>query len=285
MNNSKKNYTVIGIVLLVVVILLLLVSPNFFFAPVTKFIDTDLYSASADAAAVRTKTDFGSQNQMTAFPLSLGKWKGINYDTTDYIKRLGGDVMLVRQYNPKTFTQPVFFTIVQARTESSFHPPKVCLTSQGYKIQEEGDEKVIVQDADWAKGSSSITIPLHKLVVTKNDKKGNIIERRLVLYCYVKGNQYYSDNITLIEVAGLVPINDDYGGTLGEAQEFVAQAMPLLFQPGQNNQWQPLIITMVNWGLSGFVLIVIALLTPLILLLIPLVGKKKTFAQRLGSKL
>jgi hypothetical protein len=269
--NRRNLVMLTGIISLIVVVILLLTSPNLLFSPVTSFICTDIYRSSNNNVAVRTKTDFASQTHMTQFPLVIGKWTGVNYDTTEYIKELGGDVMLVRRYDPKTFTQPLFLTIVQAKTESSFHPPRVCFVAQGYKIQEDAEDSIMVDEASWVKGSTSISIPLRKLVVTQNSKDGGIIERRIALYFYVKGNQFYSDTITLVEVYGLVPISGSYDGTLSEGKDFISQAMPLMFEPDQNNQGQPIIITLAEWGFTGYILIFFLLLVPVSLISYPFI--------------
>ena len=92
--------------------------------PDDSFIDTELYSSSGNEASVRTKTDFGSRGYMAEFPREIGKGTGYDYDTTKYVEKLGADIMLLRNYEPSTFTQPLFFLFLQADTESSFHSLK-----------------------------------------------------------------------------------------------------------------------------------------------------------------
>ncbi len=254
--NRRSTYLVLSIAVPILVLIILLSSPSFIFSPMVTFIDTDLYSTSTEAVPVRTKTDFASQAQMKAFPLNLGKWEGLDYPTEEQKVLLGGDVMLVRKYEPTTLDQPIFFTVVQARSESDFHPPKVCFEAQGYKIQEEGDEKVIIDNATWVKNNTSASIPFKRLLITRHSKDGTIIERRLVLYCYVKGNQFYSDNITLMEFGALTRLNGTYQGTLEEEKDFVAQSVPLMFEPGKTAQWRPLVVIFAEWGVSGYILIV-----------------------------
>jgi len=139
LNHRNRNSVILGITILIGIVLLLLTSPELLFAPGVTFIDTELYRSSGDEAYVRTKTDFGSQEYMATFPQEIGKWQGYDYDATQYIELLGADIIVLRRYEPKTFTQPVFLLIMQAQTESSFHPPDICVRAQRYEIQEEGE--------------------------------------------------------------------------------------------------------------------------------------------------
>jgi hypothetical protein len=133
-SQRKRNTEILGIAILVIVVLVLLASPAFLFSPTVTFIDTDLTKASENRTPVQTKTDFGNSEIMASFPRQISKWEGSDYDVTKYVELLGANLILLRLYMPSTFTQPVFFTIVQSKTSSSFHPPKVCFNGQGYQI-------------------------------------------------------------------------------------------------------------------------------------------------------
>jgi len=224
--------------------------------------------------------DFGSQEHMAAFPREVGKWQGYDYDTTKYVELLGADIMLLRSYEPSTFSQPVFFLILQAKTESSFHPPDICVRAQGGLVQETGDEQVTVTDASWVKGSTNISIPMKKLVVTKNAKDGTIKERRVMLFCYVKGNQFYSDTITMIQVEALAPIQGSYEGTLNEEKDFISQAIPLMFEPAKDNEWNPLVIVLIEKGIVGYLIIAALVLLPVAVMVYPRIKRKKDIAVR-----
>jgi len=78
----------------------------------------------------------------------------------------------------------------------------------------------------------------------------------------------------LVEVYGLVPINGSYDGTLSEGKEFISQAMPLMFEPDQNNQGQPIIITLAERGFAGYLLIFLLLLVPVSLISYPFIQNR-----------
>jgi hypothetical protein len=278
MTTSHRRYDLANlsaIALFVLVLLLLLISPGMMFSPVITFIDTELYRASGNEASVRTIMDFGSEEYMSAFPRGVGKWQGYDYDTTEYVELLGADVMLLRSYEPSTFSQPLFFLVLQAKTESSFHPPEICVRAQGGEVQEAGEEKVVITDANWVKESPSLSIPMKKLVVTKNNKDGTIRERRLMLFCYVKGNQFYSDTITMIQVEALVPLQGSYEGTLNEEKDFISQAIPLMFEPAKEEAWRPLAIVLIEKGIVGYLIIAAMILVPAAILVYTRIKRKK----------
>lgn len=265
---TGDSANLVGIVILIVVVILLLTSPGLLFSPMVTFIDTELYRSSGQEVSVRTRMDFRSQEHMAAFPLKLGKWDGYDYDTTKYVEQLGANVMLLRAYEPRTLTQPVFFLILQAKTESSFHPPKICIRAQGHEIQEEGEEKVLITDATWAKGSSSISIPLRKLITIKKSEDGRITERRVVLFCYVKGNRFYEDTITMIQMEALAPLTGSYEGALNEEKDFISQAIPLMFEPVEEARWDPLFMVFFEWGTSGYLVIAFMFLVPITIIIL-----------------
>jgi hypothetical protein len=269
-NRDKRKFQIAGIVLLIAVILVLLASPAFVFSPTVTFMDTDLAKSSENRVPVQTKTDFGNPEVVASFPKQIGKWDGFDYDATEYVKSLGAKVILLRGYMPRTFTQPLFFTIVQAKTESSFHRPEVCFTSQGYAVQEEGDDFVAMTDASWLKGASTASIPFKKMVITKSSKADKLIERRVSLFCYVKGNQFYSDTITMLQTEALAPLQGSYGSSLGEQKEFLTRAVPLLFSPSQaETQWRPLAVILVGSGVGGLALLSLLFLSPIAMIVYP----------------
>jgi hypothetical protein len=260
----------VGVGILAIVVLFLLASPTFILSPTVTFIDTELYKSSENKMPVQTKTDFGSPEVMASFPRQIGKWEGFDYDATAYIELLGANLVLIRGYLPSTFTQPLFLTIVQSKTESSFHDPKPCFSGQGYLLQEEGNDKVAMTDASWLKAASAAAVPFKKLVVTKSSKDGKLSERRVALYCYVKGNPFYSDTITMIQTEALAPLEGSYEGSLNEQKDFLAKAIPVMFSPAQTDtQWRPLAVSLIGWGPGGFSLLALLILAPVAIILYP----------------
>ncbi len=269
MDFIRQYSLVLGISILIGVIALLLASSDIIYSSGVTFVDNNLHYASGDEAYIETKVDFGSQEHMAAFPLEFGEWRGYDEDTTEWADQLGADVAVLRGYTSPGLYQPLFFLIMQARTESSFHPPKICYPAQGYSIQEKADERVLITDANWTEEFSSVSIPLEKLVVVK-ESDGGVIDRRVVLYFYVKGNQFASDVITMIRMEASVPANGSYEGILNLEKEFLAQAIPYMFEPVEEENWNPIVIEMAGWGVGGYVIIVFLLFIPAAILAYPL---------------
>ncbi|NQT72264.1 MAG: exosortase-associated EpsI family protein [Chloroflexi bacterium] len=266
----KENSLIIGLTLLIGVAVLLLSSSHLFFTKGVAFVDTDLQKSSGDEVFVKTKMDFGSQEHMAAFPLEVGQWTGFEYDAEGWKERLGADIMLMRGYMPQAFSQPVFFLIMQSETASSFHPPKVCYGGQGYKIEEEGKEDVVLTDTIWTRESANTSMPFKKLVIFKESDDGKITERRLVLYNYVKGNQFTTDTVTMLRISALIPLEGSYDGVLDIEKDFIEQALPLMFEPDEEGEkWNPIAREMAGWGAIGYAIIVLLVAIPLAIIIFP----------------
>ncbi len=248
---------------------LLLSSSDLIFSPGVTFIDTELHRSSGDEAYVRTRMDLGSQEHMAAFPLSMGNWTGYEYDAAKWEEELGADIVMMRGYAPRAFAQPVFLLIMQAKTETSFHPPTVCYPAQGYEIQEKSQEMISVTDTSWAESPLSKSIPVNKLVVTKESEDGIITERRVVLYCYVKGNQFTTDTITMIRTEALAPIEGSYEGSVNVQKDFFNQSIPYMFEPAEEKEWNPIVLELVEWGIGGCFIIFILLCIPAAIIIYP----------------
>jgi len=182
----KRYSSPLGITLLFCIVLILLSIPGTVFSHGVKFIDTDLNQSTGKQAYITTTMHFGSQEHMSTFPMQIGQWQGWDYDTATAKAELGADVMVLRGYETPQLYQPVLLRIVQARTDSSFHPPDICYLSQGYNIQEQDKDEVFVSPASWAEGSpNSLSVPFNLIAVFKGSQ-GNITERRVALYCYIR---------------------------------------------------------------------------------------------------
>jgi hypothetical protein len=276
MNLKKKYWITSGIVILILAILILGVSPSLVFSPTITVIGTNLNKATSNQISVATRTDLNSE-QVINIPKQIGKWQGVDYDATDTLQALGANFVMMRGYEPETFTQPLFLSVVQSKTDSSFHGPEACFTDQGYQIQESASDSFSVTNQEWSKNNTVLDIPCNRLVLVKKNSENKIYERSVVLYFYVKGNQFYSDDITMFEIQGLCPINSSYEGTLTEEKSFLSQIVPIIFSPSDSeagDNTRPLFVTLVERGVAGFVCVALALIIPLFLIIYPLIRQR-----------
>lgn len=273
----------IGLLALVLVVVLLLSTPGSAFSSGVTFIDTELHRATGDEAYVRTRMDLGSSEAVRAFPCEFGGWSGYDYETSSVEESLGAEAVLLRGYTRAGLYQPLFFLIMQARTESSFHPPPVCYAGLGYRIEEQGPEEVSVASPVWAGKQSCLSLPLKKIVVSR-ENAGSTIERRLALYFYVKDNQLVSDAVTMIRVEALAPLEGSYDGILEVSKSFLADAVPHLFEPASDGEWKPLAVRLADGGLWGYFLILLLLTIPLAIAVCPRTKLGPGVAKWRGSK-
>jgi len=224
-----------GLLALTVVLSILLLPPSMILARTVTFIDTKLYWTSSDQVLVRTKMDLGSAEHMRRFPKVIGEWKGIDYETSRIEEELNADVILMRAYQSPNFYQSIFLLIMQSSDPGSFHPPPICYPGLGYQIEEEGKEEIPLLNVDWVSYWRSETeqniatsINVNKLVVFK-ESNGKVTERRVVLYFYVKG-PVSKDELTMVRVSALAPIDISYDGVLSLTKDFMGEVIPYLFE-------------------------------------------------------
>jgi len=264
------------------------------------FIDSELSSASENETPVLTKLDLSSSEHLKKFPAEIGDWRGSDYDTSTLETQMEADSMLMRAYSKPGLYQPIFFLVMQSGLQSSFHPPLVCYPALGYTIEEEGRETIPIVNTGWAATPSkewpSVTkspgyrslyfqgsIPAKTLVVSKQSE-GKVIERRVVLYFYIKDNKFMSNKLTMIRVSALAPLSGSYDGILNMEKEFVRDAFPYMFeiQQRKQGQGQMIIVHLANSGVGGCLLLAFLFSMPLAILIYPrLAGsqsrrKKKT---------
>ena len=290
MKSFFEEYSrIIGLLLLTFVIIILLSTPSMLLAKSITAIDTELSHASGDETPVRALMDFGSNEHMCSFPEQIGDWRGSDYNTTRVAESLGADVMLMRAYSHPKLYQPVFFLIMQSNNRSSFHPPIVCYPALGYTIEEEGKERISVQNVSWAE---ELAIPECKygeyikekylnesayftgtlsakklIVVKKSNVDGKVTQRRVVLYFYVK-ESLTSNKVTMVRVSALAPLEGSYDGILNITKRFMGDTFPYMFE--LQSEKEPVIFTTLASGsIIGKVVIVLLFLAPLSIIFYP----------------
>jgi len=155
-------------------------------------------------------------------------------------------------------------------------------------IEEEGRELVTLPNASWAAErwlerrdvfSTSPTLAVKKLVVTKQAETGEIRERQVVLYFYVKERPLASDTISMVRVSALVPVTGPYDEILELEKEFISETFPYLFEVREE---EPRIITSLAAGsIIDKVTLLLLILAPLAVTFYPqLKAAQRTATER-----
>jgi len=293
MNEYKQYTTLIGSVLIVLVVLILLISPQDIFSSVS-LIDTELSEASRGGIPVLTKMDLAQEEQLKNFPRQIDEWVGVDQEMPRVKEYLGADVLVTRAYTKADIKVPVFLLILQASSISSFHPPPICYKSMGYEVEEEGKEDVYVTDTAWvditiseeelsrlpewqreAIESSPYAgwVSVKRLVVFKQDN-GEVTDRRVVLYFYIKDKMFVSDKISLVQVSALAPPSGPYNDAVSAAKELMAEVIPLMYKPHQ--QGKMFITYLIEWGIGGYFVILLLFCIPLAIIVCPKVIARRS---------
>ena len=272
--------TIVGIFLLAVSITLMCSNPKLIFSESVSLISTELSKAPGHETFAWSKTGFKTNERIMDFPKKLGEWEGYDWDkrkAANLRETLGANVFLMRDYYRPGLYTPVFFLIVQAKESTALHPPIVCYKSLGYHVDEQEDVISVTGASQGGVSYDNVLtggmIPMKKLVVSKTSG-GKVIERRVVLYCYLKGGQFTSNTINLVRISAVVPVEGSYDGILEEMKDLAGLAIPQLFEFRQEEESQILIAKLAGWGAQGGFLIFLAFAIPVALISYPILRKK-----------
>lgn len=288
---EKEYLTLAGLFVLTLIIAMLFSTPSTIFARQATFIDTELSHASGHETPVRLRMDIGSIEHMAAFPTQIADWRvRTEYDTSKTEESLGADLILTRAYSRAGLypAAAIFFTIVQSSNRSSFHPPIVCYPAMGYAIEGEGIEIITVANTSWIepplmgtweqRGINRSSISVKKLVVTKgSDAEGEVKERRVVLYFYVKDNPLMSDKVTMVRVSAVIPVHGPIGSSekiLNDCKELTADMIPYMFEFPEKEE-DIIAVTLAKSGIGGWCVLAVLLGLPILVILYPRVKKRE----------
>jgi hypothetical protein len=270
----------IGGLIMLFVVVFLVSNPQEIFSS-TSFIDTELSSSTGLEVPVRTRMDLGSRRFLEDFPTQIGDWHGYDLDA-EYVKeQSGADVALLRTYVKDTLSQPVWLVVMYSGNAASFHPPPICYPALGYQIEEQGRDLVNVKDISWLERSGDVDVSVlpdwvreavkdipvseigylvsvKRLVIIKQEN-GQITDRRVVLYFYVK-SKALSPEIGMIRGSALAPLSGSYDDSLDVVKELMSEAIPRLFEP--RDPGNLFITSIAVWGIKGYLLILLLLAVP-----------------------
>ena len=274
----------IGAIVLTCVLTPLLSTPGMISPGGVSVIATELRGSSGNEIFVRTKLDFAHPETMKDFPQTIGQWHGTTYNWSRLKESLGADIMISRAYRHPDSSNTVFFLIIQGTNMSSFHPPIVCYPALGYEIIEEGEVKVPIENTLWAQEhwrsemEGSIfkgEMNTKKLEVVKRSKNGEITERRVVLYYYIRDERMsVAKEITMVRLSALVPVSGSDQDALESMKKLAADTFPEMFEVKPEERMIAEMVV-IKYGVPGFLVIAMLVSAPIIFMLLPLIRKKR----------
>ena len=269
----------IGMLILMFILSVFFSTPCMLSPRGVSLIATEIQHPSGNELFVRTKLDFAHPETVKDFPQRIGEWHSISYDWSRVEESLGADILLSRAYRHPNFSSPVFFLIIQGKNMSTFHPPVVCYPALGYEIEEVGNTEFFVAKASWAAeawlSEKEVNIfrgniSAKKLVLVKRTD-GEITERRIALYYYVKGERMSMlKEITMIRISALAPLSGSYQDTLEPMKKLASDTFPEMFVVRQKERMVAEMLV-IKHGVLGFLVIAILVSAPIIFILFPII--------------
>jgi hypothetical protein len=286
MGNSEDHCKFIGFFVLVIVIITLFSSPSLLLSKTITVIGTELSYSTSNEKQIRTRIDLGHKNCFRSFPKNISGWESMEYDTTVLGRQLDADVLLMRRYKDPINSQPVFFLITHSDNHSSFHPPIICYPSLGYTIIEETLENIFVKNVSWAEKpfystfenksglyfNADTPISVKKLTVIK-ERGGTIVEKRVVLYFYVKNAALSSNEVTMVSVSSVVPSEERYEETLTLCKTFAGLAFSYLFEMQPEDE--SIVMSLIKSGIGGISVVIGLIAMPFSIILYPWMKRKR----------
>jgi len=262
---------------------LMLGTPGTFFGQSASFLYSNLSNPTSNRTFVRTNMDFGDAESLNNFPKQVGEWQGTDYEVEGLKAQLGADVLLMRSYRKPSVNQPIFFLIMQSKSQASFHPPEVCYPAQGWDIESEETDFLDVSNASWLEpelypkfSEVKPTIQIKKIVVTK-EKTGffgvETIEHRVVIYFYVKSAPLGADSdaIVMIRVSAIAPTEGSYEELLKIEKQLMVDSIPHMFELREKEDI--IAAQLAGSGAWGILAIIVAFSLPIALIFYSQIGR------------
>ncbi len=256
-------------------------------------IDTQLQGESGKVKVAKLKMSLNEQKYLDNFPRQIGDRQGIDGVNTPSIETyLKADALIIRTYTKDGLSQPIFLVLLHSPRSGSFHPPPVCYEWHKYSIAEESEDTIYVKDTalrkriseqswdtigEWLSVKLSIPIytaeiPVNKLIVHKINK-GEIVERRLVFYFYMKDLEFVSHEFTMLRVSALLPRYGNYDGVETEMKDFMSEVLALIFED-YGEEKEMVISIIASFGPKGYSVIAVLFAIPLAMIIYPLATRK-----------
>lgn len=241
---TRPKYLPIVTLLGVTLIIALLLSPvDAFSRQGVTFIDTELRAAPTSPRMIETKHPLGDPVGLAEFPTSFGKWNMTHEYEWDFLAELlDTDLLMSRDYRAPGLYLPVSLLIIESTNVSSFHPAPVCYKAQGFTIveNETATVEVPVPDDSWARAgwfgegearTFEGSLEAKRLLVERTTPDGSV-RRELNLYFYIKQETAsVADGVAWVRISMYVPATGDYTKHEAVLKEFMAEVVPQLFVP------------------------------------------------------
>ena len=246
---QKNLLIMIGILLLSYVSVLLLSQEDITDYTVA---DTEYWRESVNRLMLKTSYDYNNEEEVKAFPKTIGEWKGSDYRYPDGIyKLLKAKVLLSRTYTNNDGNL-VWMDIINSKVGESFHKQRICVEGAGWKINKESI-------AEFKIGESTnlfAKLRANRLDYSKKDQK------QIMIYWFMFEKLGAKDSVAMIRITSPVTTNetDTYNLITGFVEDNLFRTM--YDQVGQENSTVAENI-MNTYGNLGKVAIAMGILIPI----------------------
>lgn len=250
---DKKILILIGILSLSYIIIFLLVPKD-----ITDYTiaDTEYWRETQNRLLLKTAYNYNDKDSIASFPKNIGEWKSFDYRyPSNVYAKLNAEILMSRTYsknNGNNTGSIIWMDIINSKTGESFHKQKLCVTGQGWNIDNDSMAEFRIADPS----NPFTTLYVNKLDISKGNKK------QVMIYWFMFKEIGDKDAVSMIRLSSPVR-NNDTQKTFNLIKGFVENQLFDTMYKGKKEEITVAEDLINKYGNGGRIGIVLGILIPL----------------------
>lgn len=228
---------VTGIILTILVAGILVSSPASFVGRGATFIDSEAWASRGGGVPVETTAYLRSTDDIRQFPTSFDSWN-MTADLTDQWENVReafkADALISRYYTTRGLYLPIHLFIIDSKFTRVLHSLPVSYGLQGLEPESRHEVLLDVRSEEWLDPDSpNQRVPVVEMTfVKKNASSGEVLERRLVHFFWVKREAWgVTNHLTWVGANMQVPSTGDISPHKRLLANFTTDVVSEIFVP------------------------------------------------------
>jgi hypothetical protein len=220
--------------------------------------DTSYLYETKNRLLIRTAYEYSNQEDIKAFPVNLGNWKGSDFRYSDGVyANLKADILLSRAYT--SGGDLIWMDMINSKTGESFHSPETCLEGS-WNINNKSIAEFRIADPP----NPFTRLYAYRLDISKNNNNN---KKQVMVYWFMFKRFGNNDAVTMIRLTS--PVIDNETATFDSIKGFVEKELfDAMYERGkpENITYAEYIIQ--EYGRNGMVAMALVLIAPIYLVFI-----------------
>ena len=278
---ARRAPFVTGLVLAILITGVLVASPASFVGRGATFIDTTSWASRGGGVPVETAAYLRSTEDLLDFPASFESWNmtsDVAASWQNVADFYDADAMISRYYAQRGLYVPIHLFIIDSKFTRVLHSLPVSYGLQGLEAVSQEDRLLDMSEAHWIdEDSPNQEVPVVEMeFVRKNATSGEVLERRLVHYFWVKREAWgVTNHMTWVGANMLVPTTGDLSPHRALLGNFTTDVIAQIFVPDASDVAPTVAHALLDDRPTGPVLLGASVLVPLALIGYGLAGVRR----------